>query len=282
MADAVNGSDVKESSSEPLVDVKDTRIGGNQFEPQPYDAAQIKEKWGGYLILGPLPIAMMAIAVIISGSYVTSSSNGFCGYPLNEFVYGAIATAYLFLFVYSWIFVGHEFKIRNIVLLSPFTTLSSLVKWYSILLCGSTINFGVGTIYVIQSSFCANTSPSLYYFSYTIICGYWIILLITVATAIKKYFNISLVESIKSYDNVTVQDIQSKLFNEKFKLFVVKGARSYEIPTTSFGPLLAELYISATVEDITQWTKMLDPSGGGVISKDVLYKWYALKMAQDK
>ena len=238
------------------------------------------ERWAGPILLGPLPIAIVAMVVVISATYVVDSNKGSCGFPLDSFLRGVIALSYLFLAVYSWIFIGNPVVVRGFTIVSPFTSLASVLLWYAFLGLGSLLCFGIGTWYLLQSKYCAQTAYTLYSYSYTIIIIYWIILAVIIFKVMQISCNLSLSRIIGSFEDPDIQEIEADYFNVKFNLFVDKQKSNLEIPTTAFPQLLVELQIEATEDEIKQFTRVLDSNG--VISKDTLFEWYRLRMEADR
>lgn len=246
-------------------------------------AVYFKQKWGGPLILGPLPIAILAISLIVSGSHITNmKERGSCGYPINSFVSGCIATCYLFLVIYSWAFLGHQVKINGWVILTPFTSLSSLVSWYIVIGIASLVNFAIGALYLYQGSFCAVSTPILFNFAYTISVIYWMVITFVIFNVLKIHYDFSFMRFLVNYENTTEEDVETEFFNKKFAMFVNKSVNTFEIPAASLASLLKELLINATEREVDQWLGMLDPKGAGVIAKDDMYRWYALRLKKDR
>lgn len=253
-----------------------------QAEEQQDIQAYFNEKWGGPLIIGVFPILLYTLVLIIAGSYVVNKTEGTCGYPLAAFISGTIALGYLFLLVYSWVFIGDTIKYKQYTLLSPFASLHSLIVWYRILSIASLICFGIGTFYLKLSSFCIDTTPTMYYYSYTIIVMYWLGAAIVAFQIIKIHYGLNFIQSVKNYDKFTAEDVEADIFAKKFNMFIDKKKSTFEIPSSSLGPLLKELMVPATEEDLVQWQKMLDVRGTGVITKDVLLLWYQQRMSKER
>ena len=238
------------------------------------------ERWAGPILLGPLPIFIAAIVVVITATYTVDSNKGSCGYPLESFLRGVVALSYLFLAIYSWIFIGDPIEIRGFLLFTPFTSLASVVIWYTLIGLASLVCFGIGTLYIVHSQFCAVTAPTLYYYSYTVIILYWIIVFITFFNICKISCNLSIVRLMGKFHDPTIQEMEADFFDAKFNLFIDKQKSTLEIPTSSFPQLLYELQIEATEDDIHQFTKLLDSNG--IITKEVLYEWYRHRMEADR
>jgi hypothetical protein len=241
------------------------------------------EKWAGPLLLGPFPIAIASVAVIASGSLVLSSNKGTCGYPLDAYASGVIALCYCFLIVYSWIFIGDSITINNVTVLTPFTSLASVIRWYAMLILASILCFGIGSLYLTLSSFCAYTAPALYTYTNTVTKLYYAIAVLCIVNYIRIKYDIKITGWLR--DNIaepTGDQMDTDFFFSCFDKFVDKKKSTFKIVSSLLAPLLRELNIDATPAEVEQWAKLLDGNNEGYITKDVMLRWYKLYLEKNK
>ena len=237
------------------------------------------EKWSGPLLLGPFPIAIASIFFISFGSYAQNATRTICPIALNAFISAVISLCYFFLLVYGWIFLGSPLKYKRYTLLSPFTTLHSIIPIYCLLALLSLGVFAFGTSLLSSGSlFCKASTPLLYFYALYVTGIFWIGTAIVVINLIRIRFNINVLQSILRYDDINEDDVLVNIFMQKFQLFIEKDKSTEIIPVASFGALCEALEIEATEAELAQWVVLMDPEDSKYISQDVLYKWYKSKL----
>jgi hypothetical protein len=116
-----------------------------------------QNKWAGALLLGPFVPAIISLIVIFSGQIVlnamfTAGTSFLCEYPLDTFISVQVTVCYLFLVLYSWVYLGDDIYLKISYLdidwhiLTPFRSLNSLLFWYILLAVINTIVAIAGTI----------------------------------------------------------------------------------------------------------------------------------------
>merc|ERR1712167_431905 len=73
-------------------------------------------KWAGALLLGPFIPAIFAAFTIATGQYLLNTWEAVrgekCGYPIDVFVSLAIVVCYFLLLIYSWVWLGFNYRIK--------------------------------------------------------------------------------------------------------------------------------------------------------------------------
>lgn len=233
-------------------------------------------KWAGVLLIGPIIPAFLSVIIIIVGQNISVNYSGSCGYPLESFVNAAVAVCYLFLLVYSWIFLGHNISVtidKERIILSPFKSLKT-IRWVFLALgILSAIVWIVGTGLLNLSVFCAATSPGLYQVTSFILGIYWISFVIIVSMSLKLLIGDKLSDVLKEQlKGPTMKDIEMELFKKKFgELDVEKNG---SITVDVFPNLLQNVGVYVPPEEVTGLQKTLDPKDTGLISYAVALEWF--------
>lgn len=242
-------------------------------------AEAFNRKWAAPLLLGPFIPAVFSIIVIIGGNITLNSNVGICGYPLKDFLSGSIVLSYVFLILYSWVYLGDNYSLyipflgKEVTILKPITSLRFLSWMYLLLALFSCICWGIGSFYLAQSIFCITTAPRLYSFTLFVIVSYWIGFFTIVFYIFKLMFGrkiaASLVDGVRA---PTDQELEEQIFRKAFqKLDMRKRNR---IKTTDLSKLFTEVGVYVADEDVKDLEQQLDPSDSGEIEFYVLLKWF--------
>jgi hypothetical protein len=139
-----------------------------------------QNKWAGALLLGPFVPAIISLIVIFSGQIVLNAmlregTRFLCEYPLDTFISVQIAMCYLFLVIYSWVYLGDDLYLKISYLeidwhvLTPFRDLKSLYFWYIFLAVINTIVAIAGTILLGMLTLLLMPLAGLYIYLYIFI-----------------------------------------------------------------------------------------------------------------
>lgn len=244
-----------------------------------FDDDEFYKKWSGPIILGPFIHAFFALLIIVSGQLVLNSWEGTCNYPLDGFISAAVAVCYLFLLVFTWVFLGDTIVVEIPILqvsftpLTPFRSLKWLMFYYIVLLVISFIVWLVGAVLINLAVFCRDTSPGLYSYAQFIFILYWLVFVISVFYMIKLFFGSNIGKLIKeSTKQDTVQDVEMKIFKKKFAEFDVEEVG--RIPRSSVPSLLGALGIFVPPEEQESLLDTLDPKTSGEVKYDVFAEWF--------
>ena len=210
--------------------------------------AKYLDDWAGPVIMGSFMPAIFALFVVFSGQIIINSDTGVCNFSFNDFISGAVAVGYLYLIVFSWIFLGDEIRlpIVNWPILMPFTSLKWVVTFFSIIGIASFVINCIGTYEVIFGIFCSATAPVLYNYSCFIVAFYWVGFFVVAFT----YIKMTLGKEIRGTLQAVQQDLgvgpnkmtpQEEIFKAKFDEFDVNKTNT--MPKSSLRQLTAGLDI---------------------------------------
>lgn len=135
----------------------------------------------------------------------------------------AVSAAYMYLLVFSWVFLGDEIKVGIILsdhkftILTPFTSLQWLIMTYFGIGIYAFIVFIVYTALLSQSNFCAVTAPLLYKFSSFLVASFWIGFVVVISYLIKLYFGGDIASFIHDQTREhTNEEMEERIFRKVF------------------------------------------------------------------
>lgn len=237
------------------------------------------ERWAGPILLGPFLPAIFAIIVIVSGQLVMNTYEGTCGYDLPSFIGAAIAVCYLFLIVYSWVFLGDVIRFESktlgidIIVLAPFRSFRWIVILYFAVAVASFIVWIVGTVLLEFAVFCQDTSPGLYSYTVFLVASYWMGFGITGIYIIKLFFGSNIAALIKESTRAsTVEEVEEKIFNSKFQDY--DKDKEGKIKVDDLASLLESLGVFVPEEEVETLQSTLDPEETGFIGFHELKAWF--------
>lgn len=247
------------------------------------DSDDFMKKWGGPMLLGPLVPAIFAAFIIVSGQIIMQVQEGQCNFPLDLFVQAAVVVCYLFLLVYSWLWLGDtlyiEWKMVDFkkAVLWPFTSIKWLMAYYVVIFFTSMIVFAVGTSILSAAELCVSTTPRLYsYVSF--ICGiYWLMFSIIVFFTIKQAFGANIAKAIVSATSAPSQnELEERIFRKKFAEFDIE--KDSTIPNVDFPAFVQALGAYVPEDELPALILTLDPEKTGKVPFDPALEWF-LKMS---
>jgi len=155
-------------------DIKE--LGADALERREKLAEAYLEKWSGTVILGGFVPAVFALTVVFGGQIVISSADTVCQYSISSTVGASVAVGYIYLLVYTWLFLGDDlvFPFTQTTVLMPFTSLKWVVTFFTAIAIASFVVNAVGTYGLIFGITCAGTAPTLYNFAAYIVVVYWL------------------------------------------------------------------------------------------------------------
>eukprot|EP01041_Mallomonas_annulata_P002965 gene2965-5819_t len=215
------------------------------------------KRWSAPLLLGPFIPAIFSIIVIVGGNVVLNSGIGVCGYALS----------------------GDHFQVyipiynRSFTVLKPITSLTFLAFLYSVLGLASFICWSIGSFYMTNSIFCAETAPALYSFCLFIVVVYWIGFFIVIFYVIKINFGqaitVALIEQTRAPNE---DELEEGIFRKVF--LEIDRKKLNRIPREDLPKLLSNLGVYIPDEDLPDLENMLDPSESGDIEFYPVFKWF--------
>lgn len=243
------------------------------------------KKWSGPMILGPLVPAIYSAFVCVGGEIVLTLKEGECNFPLNLVVQAMIVVAYLFLLIYSWIWLGDEFyfeiEVLNFkrIILWPFQSMKWLMFYYLIIFFTAMIVMAVGTFVLNNAALCVTTTPKIYSFVGFTLAIFWIMFTVIVIKMIGLAFGSSIVSFIKEKTTAPSQgELEERIFRKKFAEF--DKDKEGQIDAGDFPQLLQELGVYVPDEEQPALLRTLDPDKTGKITFDSMQVWFQKLNAQ--
>ena len=151
-------------------------LGADAAERREKLAEEYLEKWSGTVILGGFVPAVFALTVVFGGQIVISAASNVCLYSISDVVGASVAVGYVYLLVYTWLFLGEDlvFPFTQVTVLMPFTSLKWVVTFFTAIAIASFIVTAVTTYELIVGITCATSAPTLYNFAAYIVVIYWL------------------------------------------------------------------------------------------------------------
>ena len=146
--------------------------------------------WTSALRLGPLFPTVLALVTVVLGQFTLladpvcsktdseSSSNSGC-----QFLSAAVASAYLEIIVFSWVFMGTTVTMtlpggKTYKILRPFSKLRTIFCCYAFVFVVSLGSFGYGTTFLIDLESRKNSGALLINFSLFLQIVYWLMVIL--------------------------------------------------------------------------------------------------------
>lgn len=245
------------------------------------DGDEFYKTWSGPVILGPLVPAIFSLFVIISGQIIVKNNTGeFCGFPLDVFVQAAVAVCYLFLIVYSWLFLGDKLVFKwdfiakfQFTFAIPFHSLKWVMIFYVIIGFTSWIVWIVGTILLNNSFLCVTTAPKLFSYTLFLVAAYWLGFVVVILSLINIMYGDKIQQFIKNQlTGASQSELEERIFKKKFLEF---DKEKTDTISKDDGPaLLMSLGIYVPDEEIPALMKSFDPDNSGLIRFEIVYSWF--------
>jgi hypothetical protein len=243
------------------------------------------KKWSGPMILGALVPAIFAAFICVGGEIILTIKEGQCNFPLNLVVQAMIVVSYLFLLIYSWIWLGDEFyfsfELLNIkrAILWPFQSMKWLMFYYLVIFFTAMIIMAVATVVLNSAALCVETTPKIYSFVGFVLAIYWIMFTVIMLKMIGLLFGNSIVSFIKDKTTAPSQnELEERIFRKSFADFD-KDKNGY-IDAGDFPDLLQSLGVYIPDEEQPALLRTLDPEKEGRITFDNMYAWFQKLNAQ--
>lgn len=247
------------------------------------DSDEFLKKWGGPMLLGPFAPAIFAAFIVVSGQIIIQLKEGQCNFPLDTFVLVAVVISYLFLLIYSWVWLGDtiylEIKLIDFkkAILWPFSSIKWLMAYYIVIFFTSMIVFAIGSAILNNAALCVSTTPRMYSYVSFILGVYWLMFSIIVFFTIKQAFGANIAKAIVSATTAPSQsELEERIFRKKFAEFDVE--KDSTIPNTDFPAFLQALGVYVPEDEQPALLLTLDPEKTGKVAFDPALEWF-LKMS---
>ena len=237
------------------------------------------KKWSGPLLLGPLVPAIFAVFICVGGEIILTLKEGQCNFPIDLVVQSQIVVSYLFILVYSWVWLGDAFYIEieslgmKKAILYPFQSMKWLMFYYLVIFITAMIIMAVATAILNLAFLCLSTTPKLYSFLAFVLTIYWIMFVIIVIKIIGLAFGSSIASFIKDKTTAPSQnELEERIFRKKFADF--DREKEQQIDAVDFPQLLQELGVYIPDEEQPALLRTLDPEKSGKITFDNMFEWF--------
>jgi hypothetical protein len=272
------GSSSKRGTSSEKLSVKASVPDFSQYEKYGEDD-DFYRKWSGPVLIGGFIPAIFALITIVSGQIILNSYTGSCGAALPSFISGEVATSYIYLLIFSWVYMGENMSINipalgvNRVILAPFKSLKWVMGAYLGVGVLSFIFAIVGAIIMSLASFCQSTAPTLYTYSLFLLAVNWIGFFVIAVYLIRLFFGGRIATIIQQTTRTeTMQEVESRLFKRKFE--EVDTQKEGRVPRDMMNKILEGLGVFVPEDERDQLAKTLDPEDSGFIGYEVFLKWF--------
>lgn len=238
------------------------------------------KKWSGPIIIGSFFPAIFAFIVVVFGTMTIGAATGQCGYPLSSFIEAAIAVGYMYLLVFSWVYLGDTISISlpmspiKFTILQPFTSLSWVMIFYFVVFVTGFITFIVGSFMLSLSSFCAQTQPSVYKFTSFIVACWWIGFSVIIAYIVKLYFGADIASFVtENTREHTAEEMEERIFRKVFNEY--DPDRQGFVSKDDFASIVQGLgcYVPDSELDTLKAT-LVDLQDPNVIKFGAMYAWF--------
>lgn len=237
------------------------------------------KKWSGPMLLGGLVPAIYATFICVGGEIILTIQEGQCNFPLDLVVQAMIVVGYLYILLYSWIWLGDEFYIEfellsiKACILWPFQSMKWLMAYYIIIFFTAMIVMAVTTAVWNLAALCINTTPKLYSFVSFCIVIWWIIFTVILVKVGGIVFGASLLRIIQEKTTAPSQnELEERIFRKKFA--ELDRDKEGVIDASDFPQLLQELGVYIPDEEQPALLRTLDPDKSGKITFDSMFEWF--------
>lgn len=266
------------------------------------------KKWCGPMLLGPFLPAIFAMFVILAGQLVLNNWTGSCGYDLEcksflslshrsssfenhltnlcfnmmifiAFISAEISVCYLFLLVFSWVYLGDHIDLEikaldlKVNVLAPFKSMKWIMYAYALLAFMSFIIGIYGAFIMSLAVFCKTTAVMLYQFSMFLLITYWLGLFITIFYIVKLSYGNNIMALVKErIREETMEEVEERMFRRQFDAFDFE--REDKIKREDANKLLQALGVFVPDQEVEQLVNSFDPSKSGFIEFQPMFEWF--------
>jgi len=237
------------------------------------------KKWSGPMLLGPLVPFIFAAFICVGGEIILTFKEGQCNFPIDLVVQSQIVVSYLFILVYSWIWLGDAFYFEiealgiKKAIFYPFQSMKWLMFYYLVIFTTAMIIMAVATAILNLAFLCLETTPKLYSFLAFVLTIYWIMFVIIMLKMVGLTFGSSIVSFLKDKTTAPSQnELEERIFRKKFADF--DRNKEQQVDAADFPQLLQELGVYIPDEEQPALLRTLDPEKSGKIAFDPMFEWF--------
>ena len=250
-------------------------------------------RWAPIVLLSPLPWAYVALFIILFGQPVLRGAKTDCYDPSGKSVKTdsmtiglvfAVVIAYLFLVVFTWIFLGRniyvtlpwrknkKWSLQRIRTFRPFTSLKLVAGIWILLLLLAILTTLILIVGVQETAaVCARQTPTLISFStFAFILGL-VCILLTIISLVKLYRS-SRVKKDSAGESTDEPKSDVDMVKVVFKQFDKSG--DGHIDQGELGPFLEALGMTVDEDEIPEMLAEIDKDGEGTITEREFLVWY--------
>lgn len=187
--------------------------------------------------------------------------------------------SYLYLLVFSWVFMGEDMFLRipalgvNRQILFPFKSLKWIMGAYLIVGIVSFIVAIVGAALMSLAIFCKDTAPELYQYSLFLVSLNWIGIFVVVVYVVKLSYGGNIAQFIQEKTRQeTIAEVESRLFQRKFAEFDPENTK--QVKREDALKVLQNLGVFIPEEELEQLINTLDPGATGFVQYDAFFDWF--------
>eukprot|EP00981_Chlorochromonas_danica_P000958 scaffold229_cov155-Ochromonas_danica.AAC.6 len=243
------------------------------------ESDEFYKKWSGPVLLGPFLVAIFAALIIVSGQLVLNTS--------TAVVTANIAISYLFLLVFTWVYLGENIRITipvinfDRVVLRPFRSLRWIMYFYFALAIGAFVVGIYGTFILALSTFCSTTASELYHFTMFAVVLFWVGFFAVACYTVKLFYGTRISKILEEkMREETVEEVENRLVRAKFMEY--DKTKQEQIERSDLNKVLQALGVFVPEEEQEHLADTLDPTRSGFIAFKPFAEWFRVANGSNK
>ncbi|RYG64958.1 hypothetical protein EON64_12935 [archaeon] len=190
-----------------------------------------------------------------------------------------VGISYVFLLVFTWVYIGDEIKVTipmlnfDRVLFSPFKSLKWVLGCY-LVVGGVAFIMGIYGAFILSlATFCKQSAPALYQFSLFVVTIFWLGFFICGVYAVKMFWGSKISSFID--DKVreeSMEEVESRLVRAKFSEF--DRNKEDRVKREDLPKILKALGVFVPEEEHEHLLDTLDSEGTGYVSFSAFQDWF--------
>lgn len=196
------------------------------------------------------------------------------------FIEAAIAVGYMYLLVFSWVYLGDTIAVSlpmspvKFTILYQFTSLTWLMIYYAVVFIIAFVTFCIGSFMLSLSSFCAVTQPSVFKFTSFIVACWWIGFSVILAYLVKLYFGADIASFVtENTREHTAEEMEERIFRKVFNDY--DADRQGFVSKDDFASIVQGLGVYVPDGELdTLKATLVDVEDTNVIKFGPMYAWF--------